>query len=327
MISNVKYHFYGFTRETSKTRHSWPRIYQPIIASKASASSQESLPVASGTSERTRASSCMVAFRGSFAHQFRGSRERIRPPRRCSNRRRVLAGTTPRREVRKREQRARRQKIPKDRERKVKSSVVRRLLPDEGEPMRKRTADRLIERRVAADRLNDGDDGSPYESIAKSRVPARREDEMGGGTMCSYRELLLLLLLYHHRQPPPPATRASSSAAVHHHHRHHHRRLKNSALPDLWPTSAKDRRTERRETLVCARVQTTTEISPEDTRHHVQLLLELPHQTIERLRSTRGRPMTERIGEIPRGPARRYQRRYEPRESALPDRHGTLYAV
>lgn len=186
MISNVKYHFYGFTRETSKTRHPWPRIYQPIIASKASASSQESLPVASGTSERTRASSCMVAFRGSFAHQFRGSRERIRPPRRCSNRRRVLAGTTPRREVRKREQRARRQKIPKDRERKVKSSVVRRLLPDEGEPMRKRTADRLIERRVAADRLNDGDDGSPYESIAKSRVPARREDEMGGGTMCSY---------------------------------------------------------------------------------------------------------------------------------------------
>ncbi|OAD62540.1 hypothetical protein WN48_06769 [Eufriesea mexicana] len=48
--------------------------------------------------------------------------------------------------------------------------------PDEGEPVSKRrTADRLIERRVAADRLNDGDDGEPYESIANSRVPARRE--------------------------------------------------------------------------------------------------------------------------------------------------------
>ncbi|CAK9826318.1 hypothetical protein ANTRET_LOCUS4183 [Anthophora retusa] len=87
-----------------------------------------------------------------------------------------------------------------------------------------RTADRLIERRVAADRLNDEDDGEPYESIANSRVPARRRERNGrwygvllprATTTTTITTTTTTTLLYHHReQPPPPATRASSSAAA-----------------------------------------------------------------------------------------------------------------
>lgn len=142
--------------------------------------------------------------------------------------------------------------------------------PSRGEPvLERRTADRLIERCVATDRLNRGDDGEPYESIANSRVPARGRNGRWHDAS-SYRELLLPLLPLPppSPSPPPPATVTTTTTTdvvlcqqLHHHHHY----LKNSTLPS-W----REWRIGERRALLSARVQ-TTEIPPEDTRHHVQL--------------------------------------------------------
>ena len=230
-------------------------------------------------------------------------------------------------------------------------SEIRCRGPDGGEPVRKRrTADRLIERRVAADRLNDEDDGLPYESITKEPCASHDERTKWEVVRCAltksyYLLLLLLLLLYYHYY---------TTSSIHHHRRHHHQSdtgvVVGSCAPPLPPpppplhlclknsrptqTSAawrapriRERRRERKRdyllSTLCTRTDDATEISPEDTRP--------PRATTPRAAPPDDRAATIHEGtsldranrrDIPQRLARRCQRDAMLQTTeALPDRH------